>query len=202
MFPGIVSVGPLDVAASVKNLTPQKQAAFFDLHGHVSETLEQSIKWKNYPPLLLLILGIWEANNFATGVFEIASRFNHSCTPNVDKNWNEDLKKTQFMVIRDVKQGEELSVSYLPDDWEFDRVERLAKLKLGWGFDCDCLLCDGSSASDVLEKKRKEAAVIWRQLPFRDLPKPGNVKSALMECQKAAYLLNSVGIVGVHLESL
>jgi SET domain-containing protein len=71
-------VDPLE--AAVAALTPAKQAAFHSLHAFrrgKHESLNRSIVYSN---------GYSIMNDLATGVFEIASRINHSCVPNSKPN--------------------------------------------------------------------------------------------------------------------
>src|SRR5437870_2844607 len=80
------------IATAVKALSKEKQVAFLELH--------------NSKTKLGVFLGIWQTNAFELAengedaVFEIASRFNHSCFPNAAYSWNQN---TQRMEIRATK---------------------------------------------------------------------------------------------------
>eukprot|EP00521_Asterionellopsis_glacialis_P017928 CAMPEP_0195307178 /NCGR_PEP_ID=MMETSP0707-20130614/37504_1 /TAXON_ID=33640 /ORGANISM="Asterionellopsis glacialis, Strain CCMP134" /LENGTH=267 /DNA_ID=CAMNT_0040371425 /DNA_START=33 /DNA_END=835 /DNA_ORIENTATION=+ len=46
------------------------------------------------------------------GVFPIMCRMNHSCTPNIQHLWHEDVGELSLFALRDIEQGEELYVTY------------------------------------------------------------------------------------------
>ena len=72
---------------------------------------------------------------------------NHSCTPNVDLAMAipDDEYNVKLEAIKDISRGEEISVSYLNDDFisEFgmNRQKRREKLKKSLYFDCNCSFC-------------------------------------------------------------
>ena len=72
---------------------------------------------------------------------------NHSCVPNVAmgaKKLNDECK-VEVRAIKDISRGEEVTVSYLNDDYisEFglNRQKRREKLKKALFFDCNCSFC-------------------------------------------------------------
>lgn len=77
------------------------------------------------------------------GLWPAASYFNHSCAPNVRKRRTGNM--WQFWADTDVEAGQELCITYLGgDEKDMSREERLAKLKLHWGFPCGCIRCSGT----------------------------------------------------------
>lgn len=72
-------------------------------------------------------------------VYPQASFFNHSCAPTVKKD--RIGRRWEFYAIRDIKEGEELCISYLGGDERLPLIERQAKLKHGWYFTCHCPQC-------------------------------------------------------------
>lgn len=72
------------------------------------------------------------------GVFLAASLFNHSCRPNLCYLRGEDGPGFQFIARREIKAGEELTISYLGDD---DLPGRRAYLREHYFFDCACERC-------------------------------------------------------------
>lgn len=81
-------------------------------------------------------------------VFQIASRFNHDCSPNVSRGFT----KEGFMVLvarRDIVQGEELTINYSHDSGTTEERRRI--LMEGWRFKCLC----GACASNVTLTKRE-----------------------------------------------
>lgn len=77
---------------------------------------------------------------FGYGLWPIASYWNHSCAPNVQKQ--RSGRTWRFWANTDIAMGQELCISYLGgDERSMQRVERIAQLKDVWGFDCACLKC-------------------------------------------------------------
>ncbi|KAI1636543.1 hypothetical protein F4809DRAFT_650437 [Biscogniauxia mediterranea] len=75
------------------------------------------------------------------GNFPAASLFNHDCRPNLVFYIDENLIYHTH-AIRDIKPGEELTVSYL-DPFE-PRSARQERARHGLGFSCSCSLCSAS----------------------------------------------------------
>jgi hypothetical protein len=62
------------------------------------------------------------------GIFMTADRINHSCLPNANYIWNAALEKLTAHAIRDIKSGEEITISYC---YEFEPYAvRQTKLKM------------------------------------------------------------------------
>ena len=101
--------------------------------------------------------GIYRTNAFgvtsATGgqdgcLFEVLSRFNHACfgAASVTKSTRFDMVSgdhvADVMAVRDVAEGEELSICYLgEDDRELDAEQRREYLRMKYRFDCACSQC-------------------------------------------------------------
>jgi len=95
--------------------------------------------------------GIWRTNNFAlgpsgpktnNGLFLQISRFNHSCRPSAEFSWNPVRKKQEVRVVRPIKRGTEITVSYFSHlVASQDRLSRKKYLQTYYGFPCDCAAC-------------------------------------------------------------
>lgn len=84
-------------------------------------------------------------------VYEIASRFNHDCLPNMARGFSEE-SYIVFRALRDIKKGEELSNNYIQASGPTE-VRRQALLKK-YRFVCQCQSCRENrflSLSDVME---------------------------------------------------
>ncbi|KPI84820.1 hypothetical protein ABL78_6128 [Leptomonas seymouri] len=86
--------------------------------------------------------GIWSSVNHQLGValYPQSSYFNHSCAPNMGRR---NIKKTrviEFFAARDIEKGESLCISYI--DLKLPAMERAAKVKATYSFDCSCIRCD------------------------------------------------------------
>ncbi|KAH0570568.1 SET domain-containing protein [Spironucleus salmonicida] len=79
-------------------------------------------------------------------VYNVASKLNHSCDPNVFFSWGEN-RVVEIVAERDICQNEELVVSYIQECKTVQ--ERQRELLEGWGFVCQCKKC----ISQVSEKQ-------------------------------------------------
>ncbi|KAH8798507.1 hypothetical protein F5884DRAFT_813542 [Xylogone sp. PMI_703] len=115
---------PLDIA--VNSLSSEKRKSFLSLHHfsrNFNESRNRSIVYSN---------GYSIKSDLATGVFEVASRINHSCVPNSQYVWKERLGRMVFWNHFKLLQGEEVTVDY---------GHRKSILKKIYGFDCICGGC-------------------------------------------------------------
>lgn len=85
------------------------------------------------------------------GNFPEVSRFNHDCRPNAVFRIGQDMVH-RTTVIREVKPGEELTISYL--DPLGQRAARMKRAKAAWGFECACSQCAASEAAAAASDAR------------------------------------------------
>lgn len=96
------------------------------------------------------------SNSYGDGVYELGSRFNHSCTPNCNQSDTGDGKMAIYSV-RDVKAGEELTASYT----DIDQPQEARQKHLDhYGFVCDCSACD--LATEEGRRSEERRTEIWR----------------------------------------
>jgi SET domain-containing protein len=114
----------------VKSLSPAHRKAYLSLYSY------------RYKPHESIYRSILYSNGFgvgktATGVFETASRFNHSCVPNARFGWDEERGRMVYVSKRKIERGEEITVNY-----------GMSKtgLKRYYGFECGCERCRGEDA--------------------------------------------------------
>jgi len=82
-----------------------------------------------------------QEDNLQGAVYNVCSRFNHSCQPNVSKHFDAEERLT-LRTLRDVAAGEELMFSYMtPSDLLQSTEHRRKALLKGWGFTCACERC-------------------------------------------------------------
>jgi len=75
-----------------------------------------------------------------TGVYALASMFNHSCDPNLDVLFPHNTSTLCLQTAREVMVGEELTISYI-DAMGMSVGKRRQYLKFAYGFDCNCVRC-------------------------------------------------------------
>ncbi|QDZ20760.1 SET domain-containing protein [Chloropicon primus] len=112
------------------------------------------------------------------GIYPLASITNHSCTPNCVQAFSG--KKLSLMCVRDIRAGEEITISYA--DLFSLHSERRATLLSGYGFDIDARTGGEAvgavvSASPLVEAFRAEG----------DPPGSGGVPKSLVSDGEATF---------------
>lgn len=131
---------PLDTA--VDALSAAQKQSFFSLHAFTirkNESRSRSIFYSN---------GYSIAHDLATGVFETASRINHSCLPNCQYAWKDRIGKMVFYSCFALRAGEEVTVDYGHSRSALSRI---------YGFECMCGGCT-DSGSDGRSSRGSESA--------------------------------------------
>ncbi|KAK8022501.1 hypothetical protein PG993_013268 [Apiospora rasikravindrae] len=70
----------------------------------------------------------------------------HSCTPNSYLCYNERTDSMDLHLVRQVKEGEEITVSYFQDDYAVPKGVRAQRLQK-WNFTCLCICCTTNTAA-------------------------------------------------------
>lgn len=73
-------------------------------------------------------------------IFDILSRINHSCNPNVE-HYLDDDDHTYCVVVRPIKTGKQLFINYASEMEFKSNQERKKYIKNNWHFDCKCEKC-------------------------------------------------------------
>jgi len=111
------------------------------LHEHITPDILRAVPSRDGPNSFG-IRSLDDAGDeiFGYGVWPEASYWNHNCAPNVQKR--RVGRSWEFWTSKEVKNGEELCITYLGGDEETLRVEeRRARLIKTWGFRCGCGKC-------------------------------------------------------------
>ena len=96
--------------------------------------------------------GIFRTNNFALGplapqtahgIFLKTSRLNHSCHPNCEVIWKADSECQEVIAIRDIEEGEEMTICYLNMENRMKTARERKKILRQYGFFCSCNFCTG-----------------------------------------------------------
>lgn len=153
---GFMSV--VDIAArlmrDLKAMTPENQRIFLGLSNC-------------YPDESNKFMGIFKTNALPCGpfspvggIYPTVCRVSHSCRPNAFSSWHDDLKQETIHAFCDIKEGEEITIAYLPSSFMTPRDARRADLKKHFNFDCECEACSLSpeniAASDARRAKIRE----------------------------------------------
>ncbi|PPJ57129.1 hypothetical protein CBER1_10469 [Cercospora berteroae] len=176
-----IAQGNLDLAYhEYLRLSPTKKAAFDALHSFLPPHLDaehaarvcalhRQIREADLEQHLsehVRVISIFACNTFILangnlGAFEVSSRLNHSCVPNVHHTNNPVLGKQTVQAVRDIKPGEELQVNYLGAGagYEMQHI-RLPKLHDLYGFHCTCAACsDPTGMSD--QRRELLNGIFW-----------------------------------------
>lgn len=158
------------IAAKLSKLPKNAQRQFLSLY--------------NRSPGKMPFTNIFKTNALPCGVGSTTGaiclticRINHSCFPNAHHSWNDAAEHETVYAIRPIKAGEEITIAYTEAS---PSVERRAKLKRDFKFDCDCRMCSLPPA----EAQRSDA----RQLRIRALDDAignpmGDPSKALQNCR-------------------
>lgn len=150
---------------------------------------------KNYSPEELAV-NIFESNAVsaegASAIFKNACYINHSCNPNADFFYREDLSALLIQAARDITKGEEIFVP-LFDSSVMTREQRQDHMHESRGIPCECSAC--SLKGDVLrasDERRAQLAEL-RQLILDWNSGEGEAEDALAGVDKAYELLEKEG---------
>lgn len=101
----------------------------------------------------------------ASFLFANISRINHSCLPSCGHAMDWSRLRLEVFAMRDIQQGEDISIEYIPQLITLPSKERKDKLKSTFGFDCACSLC--SSAPENIQqsdRRRRQLKLSSRNL--------------------------------------
>lgn len=129
-------------------------------------------------PYMTDVMRIFEANCFNIGdkaaMFLTATRFNHSCLPNMYYSWSEKRNEIVFHSIIDIPDGEEMTICYgCPF---LACLERHSQLRF-YNFWCRCPACQTeTSFGRASESRRLEMKALSEQIIMFQ----NNINEALM----------------------
>ena len=111
------------------------------------------------------LLGIFKTNamiisTYESALFPTICRSNHSCVPNCNYIYNQQLGHQQLYCIKYVTKGDELTVSYMPDNNIGGVEERRKFLLYTHNFICMCECCSQDPALQQDENSRQIATCL------------------------------------------
>lgn len=125
-------------------------------------------------------------------IYLLASRLNHSCTPNIHLHTHtaNDVTFNIGYTLRDIDPGEELTVAYTPVDRSVAaRSQRL-------DFDCACRTCDDKYlASHVSESRRSRLQLLKSVCEDPD----AELRAVVAAATETTNLLMTEGLLGPEL---
>jgi hypothetical protein len=123
------------ISQQVDSLNEQERQSLFSMHNiypysNIAEQCLGIIRTNALPV---------EAGGIGGGLFLEACRINHACDNNAQKSWNQRIERHTVHALRDIAEGEEITISYL--DPGSSREVRQKLLQHKFGFLCSCPLC-------------------------------------------------------------
>ena len=115
-------------------------------------------------------------SRMAKGLWAHSSYMNHSCVPNTMRSFLGDLLISR--ATRDIQAGEEIFQQYVPVKALLDA--RLATYREGWGFECQCQLCDGERKTMGTLERRKEVLAEIEKVRYKKHPSKGIVADSVI----------------------
>lgn len=100
-------------------------------------------------------IGQWDATHsmHETRLFVAGSFANHSCDPNTDYFVTSDTAELMFRAMRPIKSGEEITISYVDNNQNYEM--RQTALLATYGFHCNCFKCSYEEKDGIAKKTDK-----------------------------------------------
>jgi hypothetical protein len=167
------------IVAKVKALSREDQRHYLSLHNNYAGANPFN--------------GIFKTNALPCGpdspvgaVYPTICLINHDCRPNSYHNWNDSTSTETIHASRDIKAGEEITISYAGGETSH---QRLAKLETAFGFKCTCELCS-LPESQLQESDARRLEMDRLDQSIGDGSQIiSNPASALAHCQRMQQLL-------------
>jgi hypothetical protein len=186
---GGIVVEQYNVISAVQKLSLDEKKEFLSLRNAHSGS--------QHDRLCNPIFGTFKSNAFAisdttSAICMLASRFNHSCSPNARYSWHAAGGLLRIYALREIAVGEEIFVSYISGKHVYGshRKDRQDRLKT-YGFICTCVVCSlPFSEQKASDTRRVEIARIWESVPYY---MPHQTVGRLMAMVRAINLLKEEG---------
>ena len=159
----------------------------------------------------VVALSIFRSNSFNLGpssmfrqaLFASISRINHSCVPNAQGSFQEEVGKFNVHATRDIGVDEELTLNYLQESGAVRR-SRQSRLLDRYGFICNCPACDVDLESGRKgESRRLELhQALGEYAEFVTQSGLENPKKEVVMIKKLIELLEADGVAGRELANL
>ena len=147
------------IEAAVRNLSPAHLDGYLSLQNSHNEC-----SCFRSP-----LQGIFSTNAFSgdgddSRICLMASRFNHSCSPNAYFNFDSKTGELQIKALRAITHGEEIFVSYIADRRLYGSPRQMRQVMLGipYHFTCVCSICSLTEAeSKMSDARRQRLNELW-----------------------------------------
>ncbi|MCJ1456206.1 hypothetical protein MMC28_006566 [Mycoblastus sanguinarius] len=138
------------------------------------------------------------ANASSGGIFPKCSRFNHSCCSNAEYSWCAKFGVERVFAVKDIREGEEISVSYLSEPfWATPRTERQRHLLDKFNFHCCCDVCSQNTEETSANDSRRRSLSQLDAAIGDGILIVTNLGRALKFCKDVLHLLDEEGQSGL-----
>jgi hypothetical protein len=140
----------LSIHQQVAKLSKHQQQAFLSMHNihpysDPAERYVGIVRTNSLPA---------DANKDEGAIFLEACRINHACDNNAQKSWNERFRRHTVHALKDIYEGEEITITYLSP--LKNRMARQKALQEKLGFTCLCHLCSLPAEQNQESDRRLE----------------------------------------------
>lgn len=131
-------------------------------------------------------------------------RLNHSCVPNVYHAWNTKLGQATLHALCDIKEGEQLCITYLPNEGaDMSHEQRQIFLQQSWKFTCGCEACAGSNEHEMdktrlrIKQMQEDLKYLSDKMQQSDISRSRLRKDARKATSKIKTLIDDLDRVGL-----
>jgi len=139
---------------ALRRMNADKLAEYYGLHNcHETRDAVATIAGIN----LTNAFGItwpFDGDEYQSAIFKSISRVNYNCSPNVNFDWDHKSFCGTLVGERDIKEGEEITVSYI--DGLQSTEQRRAELYEKYQFHCGCVICSLPKEKRLISDRRRE----------------------------------------------
>jgi len=127
----------------INNLSSEDRFKFYDLSDSRGAQYDEDSGTSNKTTLGIFYTNCMNFVDESAALFPTMARSNHSCTPNSEFITRDDLGVQDLVATRAIKEGEEITLSYIPaaDEGSDERKVRVSYLLEWYGFKCKCQTC-------------------------------------------------------------
>jgi len=167
-------------------LSAEGQAEVWKLHDACLQKPEKSLNGI----LFTNCIGRDPQARFDAALFLQLSRFNHSCSPNLEQSWDEDAGQAHLIAAEPIKAGDELFTHYV--ELRLPREERRQRLHESYGFWCNCSKDRACAKTDWAESDRRRNEM--KRLDEQIKKTKGNPERGLQLVKKLLKLYDKEGL--------
>ena len=142
----------ISIEAAVRNLSPAHLNHYLSLQNSHTDC-----ECSHDPLIGIYTTNACEFSDYEAGVYQKASKFNHSCSPNARPWFNSDTGEIRIHALDTIRLGEEIFFMYLNTRDFYSQPRRLRQTYLlaGYHFTCACSACSLSEAESKMNDARR-----------------------------------------------